>query len=64
MKLKRTPSHLPRIASALLAMSLAFAPMAPAYASLVDDLAQQQGQLVAYEQEHGVYSGHDWAEAQ
>ena len=38
--------------------------MAPAYASLVDDLAQQQGQLIAYEQEHGVYSGHDWAEAQ
>ncbi len=64
MKLKRTPTPLPRIASALLAMGLAFAPTAPAYASLVDDLAQQQEQLIAHEQEHGMYSGHDWAEAQ
>ena len=64
MKLKRTLAHLSLIASALLAMSLAFAPMTPAYASLVDDLAQEQEQLIAYEREHGMYSGRDWAEAQ
>ncbi len=59
-----TPIYLSRIVIVLIATILSFAPMAPAYASLVDDLAQQQEQLIAYERNHGMSSGHDWAEAQ
>ena len=64
MSPKRTRTHSPRIATALLAASLAFAPMTPAHATVADDLARQQEQLIAYEMEHGGSSGRDWEEAQ
>ncbi len=64
MKPNRALTHPSPFVCALLVVAMLVMQASPAYASLVDDLAQQQEQLIAYERAHGVGSGRDWLEAQ
>ena len=64
MKPNRALTHpFPFVCALLVVAMLVIQPL-PAYASLIDDLAEQQERLMAYEREHGVGSGRDWLEAQ